>query len=175
MRHRIAVTSQFLCSRVQCGNATQLRRSINWPLHAHANCIKMIGTQHLNWNAIITCNLGFIQWTATHTKHYRYTEIACKCCLPYILGGHLYSKVDIVLKYKNLEKGCFFKERHIPHGPCLGYQKHQKSRKRYGFFFRLIKIQDKGMFLPNINMGLVYNFELISLIRVWYFAEFNNP
>ena len=29
--HRNAVTSQFLCSRVQCGNATQLRCSMNGP------------------------------------------------------------------------------------------------------------------------------------------------
>ena len=28
MRHRNAVTSQFLCSRVRCGNAKQLRRSM---------------------------------------------------------------------------------------------------------------------------------------------------
>ena len=32
MRHRNAVTSQFLCSRVQCGTATQLQRSMNRPL-----------------------------------------------------------------------------------------------------------------------------------------------
>ena len=32
MRHGSAVTSQFLCSLVQCGNATQLRRSMNRPL-----------------------------------------------------------------------------------------------------------------------------------------------
>ena len=31
MRHRNAVISQFLCSRVQCGNAKQLRRSMNGP------------------------------------------------------------------------------------------------------------------------------------------------
>ena len=58
-------------------------------------------------------------------------------------GGHLYSKVDIILK--NTEKGWFFKERHVPHGPCLGCQKQQKSRKRV-WFFRLIKIRDKGLF-----------------------------
>ena len=32
MQHRNAVTSQFLCSWAQCGNATQLRCSINGPL-----------------------------------------------------------------------------------------------------------------------------------------------
>ena len=32
MRHRYALTLQFLCSSVQCGNATQLRRSMNGPL-----------------------------------------------------------------------------------------------------------------------------------------------
>ena len=32
MRHRNAITWQFLCSRVQCGNARQLRRSMNRPL-----------------------------------------------------------------------------------------------------------------------------------------------
>ena len=32
MRRRSAVTSQFLCSRVLCGNATQLGRSMNRPL-----------------------------------------------------------------------------------------------------------------------------------------------
>ena len=31
MRYRSAVTWQFLRSRVQCGNATQLRRSMNGP------------------------------------------------------------------------------------------------------------------------------------------------
>ena len=31
MRHHNAVTSQILCSKVQCGNATQLRRSMNVP------------------------------------------------------------------------------------------------------------------------------------------------
>ena len=35
MRDRNAVTSQFLCSRVQCGNATQLQRSMNGPLRKH--------------------------------------------------------------------------------------------------------------------------------------------
>ena len=33
VRHWNAITSQFLCSRVQCGNATQLQRSMNGPLH----------------------------------------------------------------------------------------------------------------------------------------------
>ena len=31
MRHRNALTSQFLCRRVQCCNATQLRRGMNGP------------------------------------------------------------------------------------------------------------------------------------------------
>ena len=31
MRHSNAVTSQFLCSRVQCGNTTQLPGSMNGP------------------------------------------------------------------------------------------------------------------------------------------------
>ena len=31
MQHRNAVTLPFLCSRVQCSNATQLRRSLNGP------------------------------------------------------------------------------------------------------------------------------------------------
>ena len=31
MRHSNAVTLQFLCRKVQCGNATQLRRSMNRP------------------------------------------------------------------------------------------------------------------------------------------------
>ena len=50
-------------------------------------------------------------------------------------GGHLYSKVDIMPKYKNTERGCFFMERHVPCRPCLGCQKQQKSRKRVCFFF----------------------------------------
>ena len=48
-------------------------------------------------------------------------------------GGHLYSKVDIMLEYKNMEKGSFFTERQVPRGPCLGCQKQQKSRKRVCF------------------------------------------
>ena len=32
MRHRSAVTLQFLCSKVQCGNATQLQHNMNGPL-----------------------------------------------------------------------------------------------------------------------------------------------
>ena len=32
MRHRNAVTSQSLCNKVQCGNAMQMRRSMNGPL-----------------------------------------------------------------------------------------------------------------------------------------------
>ena len=31
MRHRNAITSQFLCRKMQCGNATQLRCSMNGP------------------------------------------------------------------------------------------------------------------------------------------------
>ena len=50
-------------------------------------------------------------------------------------GGHLYSKVDIMLEYKNTEKGSFFTERQVPRGPCLGCQKQQKSRKK-GMFFK---------------------------------------
>ena len=37
------------------------------------------------------------------------------------------------VEYKNREKGCFFKERHVPHRPCLGCQKQQKWRKRVCF------------------------------------------
>ena len=48
-------------------------------------------------------------------------------------GGHLYSKVDIMLEYKNTEKGSFFTERQVPRGPCLGCQKQQKLRKRVCF------------------------------------------
>ena len=51
-----------------------------------------------------------------------------------IPGGHLYSKVDIMLEYKNTEKGSFFTGRQVPRGPCLGCQKQQKSRKRVCFF-----------------------------------------
>ena len=40
MRHRNAVTLQFLCSRVQCGNTAQLRRSMNGP------SVCAIGKQH---------------------------------------------------------------------------------------------------------------------------------
>ena len=29
--------------------------------------------------------------------------------------GHMYSKVDIMLEYKNTQNGWFFKERHVPH------------------------------------------------------------
>ena len=46
-----------------------------------------------------------------------------------ILGAHLYSKVDIMLEYKNTKKGWFLKERHVPRGPYLGCQKQQKSRQ----------------------------------------------
>ena len=44
MQHRNAVTSQYLCSKVQCGNATQLRRSMKGPLkylqHHARNCLQ---------------------------------------------------------------------------------------------------------------------------------------
>ena len=42
MRHHNAVTLQFLCSRVQCGNATQLRCSMNGPLTCFMNVVKFM-------------------------------------------------------------------------------------------------------------------------------------
>ena len=38
MQYRNAVTSQFLCSRMWCGNATQIRRSMNRPLDYNTLC-----------------------------------------------------------------------------------------------------------------------------------------
>ena len=69
-----------------------------------------------------------------------------------------------ISSYKNMEKECFFKERHMLHGSCLGCQKHQKSRKMV-YFLRLIK--DRVCFLPTINTRLGYDFEPIRFIRVW--------
>ena len=66
----------------------------------------------------------------------------------------MYSKVYIMLEYKNTEiKGVVFKGRHIPRGSCLGCQKQQKSRKGV-CFFRLIKIRDKGMFFTYYKHGI---------------------
>ena len=48
-------------------------------------------------------------------------------------GGPLVFKMDIMLEYKNTEKGSFFTDRQVPRGPCLGCQKQQKSRKRVCF------------------------------------------
>ena len=51
--------------------------------------------------------------------------------------GHLYSKVDIMLEYKNMEKGWFFKERHVPGGALFKVSKAAKIMKK-GMFFKLI-------------------------------------
>ena len=45
------------------------------------------------------------------------------------------------------------------------------KKKRY-VFSGLLKYEIRVCFLPAINTGLGYDFEPISLIRVWYFAEF---
>ena len=39
-----------------------------------------------------------------------------------------------MLVYKNVEKGWFLKERHVPHGLCLGLSKTAKIKKK-GMFF----------------------------------------
>ena len=79
-------------------------------------------------------------------------------------GGatQLYSKMDIMLvKHR---KGWFIKE-----------AQNSAGRNRVS---KTAKIKKKGMFfwlfLP-INTGLGYDSESISLIRVWYFAEFEIP
>ena len=72
MWHRNAVTLQFLCRKVQCGNATQLRHSMNGPL--------LHGEMWLarNW----VCNFWhFICRDSTHK-----TAIAGKGLMAYISG-----------------------------------------------------------------------------------------
>ena len=72
MRHCSAVPSQFLCRRVQCGNATQLRCSMNGPLKwskrvrpsfgpVEAFSFFLRGNCTLNWNwACFVCYLKVI-------------------------------------------------------------------------------------------------------------------
>ena len=43
MQHGSAVASQFLCRKVQCGHATQLRGSMNGPLHTSFNPVSSPG------------------------------------------------------------------------------------------------------------------------------------
>ena len=45
-------------------------------------------------------------------------------------GGALVLKVNLMLEYKNTEKGRIFKERQVPREPCLGCQKFSKSKKK---------------------------------------------
>ena len=94
MWHRNALISKFLCSRVQCGNSTQLRRSMNGPLNhmpvyivhrakafAQLNAVQ---TQQVLWrNRVhlwvsgITVRSSQHRWR--HSRHAYHTY--CTCCI----------------------------------------------------------------------------------------------
>ena len=80
------------------------------------------------------------------------------------VGEDLYSKEDIMLEYKNTEKGWFFKKRHVMWA-LFRVSKTAKIKKK-GMVFRLIK-KKKDMFSTyTISTRLGYDFEPISLIGV---------